>query len=237
MSLPRPRDGSRLVVVSGGGLSAASEIPAHIDTEGLWEGKRAEEMATQAAWDADREQVIRYYDTRRINCVHINPNAAHEALARLQYRWGAGRVMLATTSIDGLLVKAGAVDVLDMNGALWSIACEKDFAHPHLQIAGPQRRDRKCPVCGSFMRPDVRWVGEATRHFEKMREAVRTAETLLVVGTDLIEPVLELLETASENAVRCVEINTSKSTWPFDISVTEPAEEAVPKLVAAWLGE
>lgn len=234
---PRPRDGARVVVLSGGGLSAASEIPAHLDAAGLWEGRRVEDVATRAAWERDRENVMRFYDTRRLNCVHVYPNDAHEALMRLQHRWGARRVVLASQSIDGLLVKAGAADVIEINGSLWSIACDKDFEHPHLQVAGPQRRDRRCATCGAFLRPDVRWVGEPPRQLDRIREAVRAAETLLCVGTEVLELATDLLDVAHAAGVRCVEINTVSSGGPFDDVITEPAEQAVPRLIAEWLGE
>lgn len=237
MNPPRPREGARTVVFAGGGLSVASEIPPHLDDDGLFDGRPLDAVASTDAWRADREAVMRFYDARRLNCVAIQPNDAHEGLARLQHRWGARRLTLATTSIDGLLAKAGAVDVLEMNGSLWSICCEADFAHPHLQVAGPQRRERKCSVCQSAMRPDVRWPGEPWRHLERLREVCTEADTVLVVGADLHDPVVDCLAAARAAGARCVEINPIPTGWAFDLVLAQAAEDAVPRLVAEWLGE
>jgi NAD-dependent deacetylase len=160
---PLPRDGARIVVLSGAGLSVASGIPTFRDADGLWEGHQVEDVATPRAWWRDREMVRRFYDQRRINCVHVLPNPGHEALARLQQRWGPKRVVLVTQNIDGLLQKAGAADVIEMHGSLWSLQCEEDEQHPHIKLYGKQNRERKCSMCGAVMRPDVGGVGELPR--------------------------------------------------------------------------
>lgn len=235
---PRPRDGSRVVVLSGPGISAASEIPGYLDVHGLWEGRKAEDVANTQAWWRDRETVRRFYDMRRVNCVHVLPNLAHEALARLQHRWGARRVVLVTHTIDGLLHKAGAADVIEMAGSLWMIACEEDDSHPHIQIAGPQNRDRKCSVCGATMRPDVLWFGEQPRGIDRIEEALKDCDLFLAVGTTgTVWPAAQFMTLAHESGARCVEINPAPSGEAFDEVITRKAEEVLPEMVAAWLGE
>lgn len=235
---PRPRDGARVVVLCGAGLSAASGIPAFRDENGLWEGRRIDEIASPAAWWRDRETVRRFYDVRRINLVHVMPNAGHEALARLQHRWGAPRVVLATTAMDGLLTKAGSADVIEMNGCVFGLQCEEDDDHPHVQVYGAQNRNRQCAACGASLRPDVVWHGEPIRHVDRVVEALRACEYYLAVGSAADDPHdAAFVDAARAVGARCIEINPNPTGLPFDEVVAEPAEEAVPRLVGRWLGE
>jgi NAD-dependent deacetylase len=236
---PRPHDGARVVILSGGGLSIASDIPAHRDSDGLWEGRsETDDIAAVEAWRDQRETVRRYYDVRRVNCALVLPNEAHEALARLQHRWGARRVVLATLSIDGLLTKAGAADVIEINGSLWFLQCEGDAGHPHIPVAGPQPRDRKCAICGAILRPDVVWKGEPMRHIERIRTAVQESTVFVCVGVSaMVEPVSTFLEVARAAGAHCVEINPVPSGAPFHDVVAAGAEEVIPAMVAAWLHE
>lgn len=235
---PRPRDGSRIVVLSGAGLSAASGIPTFRDVNGLWEGVRVEDVATPEAWARDPQLVQRFYDVRRVNCVHVLPNPAHDALARLQHRWGARRVFLVTQNIDGLLHKAGAADVVEVHGSLWSIMCEADIDHPHVQIAGPMARERKCAMCGAAMRPDVVWFGEMPRFLDRVHAALAEAEIFMAVGTSgVVWPAAGFIDIARQHGARCIEVNPVPTGGKFDEVIAQPAEDVLPAMVAEWLEE
>lgn len=238
MVMPPPRDGASVVILSGGGLSVASEIPGAHDAEGRWEGHDADEIARLETWWRDRELVRRYYDLRRINCVHVMPNAAHEALARLQHRWGARRVILVSHTIDGLLYKAGADDVWDMYGSLWRLQCEEDDGHAHIQVAGKQNRALSCATCGAQLRPDVVWRGERPRHLEAIDAALASCELFVAVGTDGGRlPEAGFVHRARAAGARTLEINPKPTVAGFDEVREGSAEDLVPALIGAWLGE
>ena len=131
---------SRIVVLSGAGLSKPSGIPTFRDADGLWEGHDITEVATPDAWFRDRELVRTFYDHRRVACANVLPNPGHDALAALQHNLGAKHVTLVTQNIDGLLQKASAEDVIEMHGSLWRLKCERDDAHPRIGVYGPQSR-------------------------------------------------------------------------------------------------
>ena len=238
MELHPPRDGASVVILSGGGLAAASEIPGAHDANGRWEGWAESDLAQMDTWWRDRELVRRYYDMRRINCVHVFPNAAHEALARLQHRWGARRVILISHTTDGLLYKAGADDVWEMYGSLWRLQCEEDDTHAHVQLAGKQSRDRRCAMCGALMRPDVVWREERPRHTEAIAAALASCELFLAVGTDGGRmPEAGFVATAKAAGAHTVEINPKPTRAGFDEVHEGSAEALVPELIGAWLGE
>ncbi|MEC7508561.1 MAG: Sir2 family NAD-dependent protein deacetylase, partial [Candidatus Thermoplasmatota archaeon] len=75
--------GTRVVVLTGAGVSAESGIRTFRDHDGLWENHRIEDVATPYAWRADPVLVWRFYQARRRQLNEVAPNPAHEALAEL----------------------------------------------------------------------------------------------------------------------------------------------------------
>ena len=71
-------------VLTGAGVSAESGIRTFRDANGLWEGHDVMAVATPEGFAADPALVHRFYDARRAELGTVAPNAAHEALARLQ---------------------------------------------------------------------------------------------------------------------------------------------------------
>ena len=70
--------------MTGAGVSAESGIPTFRDKDGLWEGRRPEEVATPEAFAADPEDVWRFYLWRRRALSACQPNPGHHALAQLE---------------------------------------------------------------------------------------------------------------------------------------------------------
>src|SRR5438034_11406160 len=83
------RAASRVVILTGAGVSAESGVPTFRDADGLWEGHAIEDVATPSAFDRDPALVWRFYNLRRANLRTVEPNRGHFALARLEHRVGA----------------------------------------------------------------------------------------------------------------------------------------------------
>jgi NAD-dependent deacetylase len=75
-----------IVVLTGAGVSAESGLATFRGPDGLWEGHRVEDVATPGAFLRDPGLVHAFYDARRAQLPSVTPNAAHEALARLESR-------------------------------------------------------------------------------------------------------------------------------------------------------
>ena len=75
-----------IVILTGAGISKESGIDTFRDKDGLWSRVDLEEVATIEAWHRDKKKVLDFYnDPRRsFRAAHIEPNAAHRALARLE---------------------------------------------------------------------------------------------------------------------------------------------------------
>jgi NAD-dependent deacetylase len=229
-------DLSRVVILSGAGLSRASGIPTFRDADGLWEGHDVQEVATPEAWFRDAETVRRFYDERRTACATVHPNPGHIALARLQQEWGPERVILITQNIDGLITTAGAEHVLEMHGTLHLLRCEISTGHPRVRVYGAQDPDEKCATCGGAMRPDIVWFGEMPYAMDRIGLATARSTTFLSVGTSgVVYPAAALASRASARGAYCLEVNPEPSGGPFDRVIAQTSEDSLPGLVDAWI--
>src|SRR3990170_227179 len=150
---------SKLVILTGAGVSAESGLATFRAADGLWEGHRVEDVATPEAFRRDPALVHAFYDARRARLAEVEPNAAHEALARLEAEWPAD-LLLVTQNVDDLHERAGSKRLLHMHGELkrgWCLACGDRF-----EWDGPMGEGVVCPACArpGRLRPDIVWFGE-----------------------------------------------------------------------------
>ena len=117
-------DKPRVVVLTGAGISAESGIKTFRAADGLWEEHRVEDVATPEGFARDPALVQAFYNARRrqLQSPEIAPNAAHQALARLEAALG-DRFVLVTQNIDNLHERAGNRRVIHMHGELLKVRC------------------------------------------------------------------------------------------------------------------
>ncbi len=170
-----------IVVLTGAGVSAESGIDTFRSEGGLWEQHRVEDVATPGAFARDPDLVLRFYDMRRAAIQTKEPNAAHEALARLDGEW-TGDLLIVTQNVDDLHERAGAAHVLHMHGKhlnAWCTTC--DVRSPW---TGPLIERPACPACSARqLRPDVVWFGEMPYHMETIHAALRDCDLFVSIGT------------------------------------------------------
>ena len=121
---------SNIVILTGAGISAESGLATFRGADGLWEGHRVEDVATPEAFARDPALVHAFYDARREKLGTVAPNAAHEALARLDTEW-PGELLLVSQNVDDLHERAGSKRLIHMHGELtkgWCLACNARFA-------------------------------------------------------------------------------------------------------------
>ena len=226
--------GMRLVVLTGAGISAESGVPTFRDAGGLWEGHRVEDVATPEAFERDPDTVQRFYDARRRAVAQVEPNPAHDALARLERELGDD-VLVVTQNIDDLHERAGSRRVLHMHGDLLSAQCtacgRPSPVEAELVVRPP------CPHCGERMlRPDVVWFGEMPYDLDVIDEALLTCDLFAAIGTSgAVYPAAGFVMTAAEFGARTIELNLAASeiTPLFDEVRHGPASLVVP----AWVDE
>jgi NAD-dependent deacetylase len=219
-----------IVILTGAGVSAESGLATFRGPDGLWEGHRVEDVCTPEAFARDPEVVHAFYDARRAKLATVEPNAAHEALARLDSE-RRGELLLVTQNVDDLHERAGSKRLLHMHGELtsgWCLSCDQRFAW-----AGPMGTTAECPNCATIglMRPDIVWFGEMPYEMERIDEALRRCHLFVSIGTSgAVYPAAGFVQTARYCGARTLEMNLEPSlgSYMFDKSRTGPAGELVP---------
>jgi NAD-dependent deacetylase len=158
-------DGTRVLVLTGAGVSAESGIPTFRDSNGLWENHRVEDVASPQGFARDPMLVWQFYSQRRAGVVGCAPNRGHRALAALEERLG-DRFLLATQNVDGLHVAAGSKRVIELHGNLLTSRCNRcdraPFPDSKAYASGVVPMCGVCAAAGrdSILRPHIVWFGE-----------------------------------------------------------------------------
>ena len=226
-----------IVILTGAGVSAESGLATFRGPDGLWEGHRVEDVATPQAFRRDPALVHAFYDARRAKLATVQPNAAHEALARLDAEW-PGELLLVTQNVDDLHERAGSKRLVHMHGELvsgWCLACDARFGwHGSMGERAP------CPSCAAVgqVRPDIVWFGEMPYDMERIEDALRRCDLFVSVGTaGAVYPAAGFVQTARYCGAHCIEMNLEPSlgSYLFDESRIGKAGELVPDWVAEIL--
>jgi len=113
---------SRIVILTGAGISVASGLPTFRGVGGIYNG--------DVEWVSDGNnlpdslaEVWRFYGGRRAQFSEAKPNAGHIAIAELQRRRGPEAVTVVTQNVDGLHQRAGCIDVIELHGSLSKTRC------------------------------------------------------------------------------------------------------------------
>jgi NAD-dependent deacetylase len=237
---------SRLLVLTGAGVSAESGIPTFRDAGGLWEGHAIEDVASPDGFHRDPLTVWRFYSQRRLGLAGVMPNPAHAAIARIEAILG-DRFLLVTQNVDGLHSVAGSQRMIELHGNLMRTRCHRCDrpAFEDSQAYG----DRAVPTCDrchvqnqrGLLRPDIVWFGEAIdrRALARIDQFIQHGSgsdlIFLAAGTSgLVYPAAGLVsEIASRGGVSYLaNMERPANAQAFDHVVLGPASTVLPALLA-----
>jgi NAD-dependent deacetylase len=229
-------DIQNIVILTGAGVSAESGVATFRGPGGLWEGHRVEDVCTPQALTRHPDLVHRFYDARRANLANVEPNAAHQALARLDAEW-VGDLLLVTQNVDDLHDRAGSKRMVHIHGELKSALCAACGNRVAWEDALPP--ETECPNCGTLaLRPDIVFFGEMPYHMEVIERAVARADLFVSIGTSgAVYPAAGFVQTARYHGAQTLELNlepSEGSAW-FGESRRGPAGTLVPELVDALI--
>jgi NAD-dependent deacetylase len=225
---------TRIVVLTGAGISAESGVPTFRDADGLWEGHRVEDVATPEAFESDRSMVQKFYDARRAALAGVEPNPAHHALAELEAHLRED-FLLITQNIDDLHERAGSRNVLHMHGELRKALCRS--CEDRFPWDDDLADEPPCPGCGAHeLRPDVVWFGEIPYQMDRIADALSRADLFVSVGTSgAVYPAAGFVQHALMRGARTLELNLEPSEGSHLFH--EARHGRAGELVPAWVEE
>jgi NAD-dependent deacetylase len=196
----------------------------------LWEEYAIEDVATPEAWQRNPELVTRFYNLRRMQLAEVKPNAAHEALAKLEQYIPT---IVITQNVDDLHERAGSKNLIHLHGELVKLRSAEGLGKSvHVGYEAVEYGIRN--EAGELLRPDIVWFGEAVPLIEPASAYFAQAEIILVVGTSLqVYPAAGLLHAAPNSSQKYYVDPSDYSGLPISNlkHLKEPASTALPKLV------
>ena len=219
-------DATRVVVLTGAGISTDSGIPDFRGPNGLWtRNPAAEKASTLQHYLADPEVRRAAWQNRVSNPAwHAQPNVGHLALVELER---SGRLhALVTQNIDELHQRAGhdPAKVIEVHGTMWWSRCwtcgDRRPMAETLERVRAGDPDPSCLVCaerGRIVGPDDGILKSDTISFgqslvpEVIDAALRAADAcdlLLAVGSTLsVFPAANVVPRAKAAGARVVIVN------------------------------
>ena len=231
---------SRVVALTGAGISTESGIPDFRGPQGVWtRNPKAERLSDIRFYMADPE-VRRLAWQSRVEhpAWHAVPNAGHRALVELERR--SKLHALVTQNIDGLHQRAGNSPglVIEVHGTVHEVVCMAcTWRGPMQQVLDRVRAgeaDPPCESCGGILKSATSSFGQplVPEVIDRAMQAASEAELLLAIGTSLqVYPIAGAVTVARDAGARVVIINAEPT--PFDGMADAVLRERIGELLPA----
>jgi NAD-dependent deacetylase len=237
-------DGStRIVALTGAGISTESGIPDFRGPQGLWTtNPKAEKLSNIHYYMSDPEIRKLAWQSRLDHPAwRASPNDGHRALVALERR---GKLhALVTQNIDGLHQRAGnsADRVIEVHGTVHDVTCMHcGWRGPMLPVLDRVRageEDPSCDGCGGILKSATISFGQALvpEVIERAMEAAEEADLLLAVGTSLqVYPIAGAVPAAKSAGARVVIVNAEPT--PFDAIADAVVRSRIGEVLPAVCG-
>ena len=212
------REASRILFITGAGISADSGLPTYRGTGGLYNGRLTrsgmsiEEVLSGATFARAPQLTWEYLLEIERACRGAQPNSAHRAIAELgQTR----QVTVLTQNIDGLHRVAGTRDLIEIHGTLYRLLCLGCGSRSEVPHYAELDLPPACRNCGELLRPEVVLFGEALPRecLYALHNALLDGPDLIVsIGTSSVFPyIAEPIFYGRENGIATVEINPDET--------------------------
>jgi len=221
------------IALTGAGISVESGIPDFRSAGGLWEKFDLAEYATIEAFRSNPEKVWEMLREMEDVVLRAKPNKAHIGLGELEKLDCLHHII--TQNVDNLHQEGGAQNVIEYHGNSATLSCITCGR----QYQAAEKRGEHVPkcACGSILKPDVIFFGEAIppEAMNRSFQFATSAQALLVIGTSaVVSPANTIPEVAKQNGAKIIEINkeeTHLTSTLTDIFLQGSAGEIVSRLV------
>ena len=216
-------DATRVVVLTGAGISTESGIPDFRGPQGVWtKNPQAEKLSNIHHYMSDPEVRKASWQSRLAHPAWTaKPNAGHFALAELEKR---GKLhALITQNIDELHQMAGNSPdkVIQVHGTVRNVVCMDCGMTAPMQKALDRVRageeDPPCRDCGGILKSATISFGQqlVPEVIDRAMRSAREADVFIAIGTSLqVYPIAGAVELANAAGARIVILNAE--TTPFD---------------------
>ena len=234
---------SRVVVLTGAGISTDSGIPDFRGPQGVWtKNPQAEKLSDIRYYMSDPEVRRLSWQSRLANPAwSAKPNAGHLALVALEKR---GKLhALITQNIDELHQLAGHAPekVIEVHGTMRQVVCMSCGERAPMERALARVRageaDPSCRSCGGILKSATISFGQqlVPEVIDRAMQAAAEGDLFLSVGTSLqVYPIAGAVPIAKRAGARLVIVNAEPT--PFDAIAdavfNEPIGEVLPRLCA-----
>ena len=229
---------TKVVILTGAGISAESGIRTFRASDGLWEEHRIEDVATPMGWERNPQLVWDFYQARRNQLFEVEPNPGHTALTTLEDH--LEDLLLVTQNVDNLHERAGSKNLIHIHGELEKLRCEE--CHHVDVMMEPQDLGTSfvsCPVCSNtMMRPHIVWFHEMPMQMAEIEKALNQCDVFISIGTSgHVYPAAGFLASAKQRGSYCIGINLDAplNYDLFDEFHQGKAGEILPELVHQWI--
>src|SRR5262245_36809466 len=216
-------ESSRIVVLTGAGISTESGIPDFRGPEGVWtKDPKAEKLSNIHYYMSDPEvRKLAWRGRAQHPAWTAMPNAGHRALVELERR-GKLRA-LVTQNIDGLHQRAGNSPdcVLEVHGTVHEVGCmQRNWRGPMRGVlARPDagEDDPACLECGGILKSATISFGQALvpEVIDRAMRVAAEADLFMAIGTSLqVYPIAGLVPIARNAGARVIIVNAEPT--PFD---------------------
>jgi NAD-dependent deacetylase len=234
---------SRLVALTGAGISTDSGIPDFRGPKGVWTRDPAAEKLSNIHYYMSDPEVRKLAWRSRVDhpAWQAVPNAGHHALVELERR---GKLhALVTQNIDGLHQRAGNSPdrVVEVHGTVHEAVCMAcGWRAPMPAVLDRVRAgeaDPGCNQCGGILKSATISFGQALvpAVIARALRAAEEADVLLAVGTSLqVYPVAGMVPAAKESGARVVIVNAEDT--PMDDIADAVLRQSISEILPAVCG-
>jgi len=235
-------DASRVVVLTGAGISTESGIPDFRGPQGVWtKNPLAEKLSNIHYYMSDPEVRKASWQSRLDHPAwNARPNSGHLALAALEKR---GKLhALITQNIDELHQIAGNSPdiVIEVHGTVRNVVCMECGMTAPMQRALDRVRageeDPPCRDCGGILKSATISFGQplVPEVIERALRCAAEADLFLAIGTSLqVYPIAGAVEIAGKAGARIVIVNAQET--PFDDAadavIRQPIGAVLPQIL------
>jgi NAD-dependent deacetylase len=234
---------TRVVVLTGAGISTDSGIPDFRGPKGVWtKDPKAEKMATLQHYISDPEVRKRAW---RMRLEHqawtAEPNDGHRALVELE-RQGSLHALL-TQNIDGLHHLAGSDPdrIVEIHGTMREVQCldcgERAPMERALDRVRAGEDDPPCRTCGGMLKSATISFGQSlvADDLKRAERAALACDLMLAVGSTLsVYPICEVVPLAKRVGAKVIIVNGEPTQYDdlADVLLQGQISEILPALVA-----